>query len=482
MNLTRRSLLGMAAAAPFAMAAPAPAVKLGIDLFSLRSQNWTPFQLLDYSSKLGAKVVHFSEIRFIGGLEPDNLRAVRRYAEERGIEIEIGMRSICPTSKMFDAKAGTAEEQIGRMLDSATLVGSHIVRAVLGSSEDRRPGPIEMHIESTVKVLRNVRSKAQDHNLKIAIENHSGDMQALELKHLIEESGKDFVGVCLDSGNPLWTLEDPHVTLETLYPYVLTSHVRDCAVWRVPEGAAVSWVRMGQGNVGIDDYCRKYAELCPGRALSLESIVTNPRIFAFRDPKFWDAYRDIPAWEFARFLEIAERGKPRPRRTAPARCGKRAAARTRRSGSQHRLHEEVAGAVASRMDDREASSVNATVAKENTHESPSIYPDRGRGPRRRRTRIRRAGRQHKAAARRPDRLRLVRQVRPLPADPGVARGGGLALRRGSAHARRRRRHGVACARRPTRSRAPSATTARCSPRKISTSSWSARPTTGTRCR
>jgi sugar phosphate isomerase/epimerase len=318
MNLTRRSLLGMAAAAPLAMAAPAPTVRLGIDLFSLRSQNWTPFQLLDYSAKLAAKVVHFSEIRFIGSLEPQNLRAVRRYAEERGIEIEIGMRSICPTSKMFDAKAGTAEEQIGRMLDSATLAGSRIVRAVLGSSEDRRPGPIEKHIESTVKVLRNVRAKAQDHNLKIAIENHSGDMQAHELKQLIEESGKDFVGACLDSGNPLWTLEDPHLTLETLHPYVLTSHVRDSAVWRVPEGAAVSWVRMGQGNVAIDEYCRKYAELCPGRALSLESIVTNPRIFAFRDPKFWEAYRDVPAWSFARFLEIADRGQPRAAEPRPA--------------------------------------------------------------------------------------------------------------------------------------------------------------------
>jgi len=314
MNLTRRSLLGMAAAVPVAMAAPspAPAVKLGIDLFSLRSQGWTPFQLLDYSAKLSAKVVHFSEIRFIGNLEPDNLRAVRRYAEERGIEIEIGMKSICPTSKMFDAKAGTAEEQIGKMLDSATLAGSHIVRAVLGSMEDRRPGPIEKHMESMVKVLRNVRSKAQDHNLKIAIENHAGDMQAHELKQVIEEAGKDFVGACLDSGNPLWTLEDPHVTLETLHPYVLTSHVRDSAVWRVPEGAAVSWVRMGQGNVRIDEYCKKYAELCPGRALSMESIVTNPRVFGFRDPKFWEAYRDIPAWSFQRFLEIADRGTPRP--------------------------------------------------------------------------------------------------------------------------------------------------------------------------
>jgi sugar phosphate isomerase/epimerase len=314
MNPTRRSILGMAAAAPFAMAAPepAPAVKLGIDLFSLRSQGWTPFELLDYSAKQGAKVVHFSEIRFIGNLEPDNLRAVRKRADELGIEIEIGMKSICPTSKMFDAKAGTAEEQIGRMLDSATLAGSKIVRAVLGSMDDRKPGPIEKHMESMVKVLRNVRSKAQDHYLKIAIENHAGDMQAHELKQVIEEAGKDFVGACLDSGNPCWTLEDPHVTLETLHPYVLTSHVRDSWVWRVPEGAAVSWVRMGEGNVGIEEYCKKYAELCPGRALSLESIVTNGRVFAFNDPKFWEAYRDVPAWSFQRFLAIADRGKVRP--------------------------------------------------------------------------------------------------------------------------------------------------------------------------
>jgi sugar phosphate isomerase/epimerase len=302
-----------AAAAPFAARAAAePAVKLGVDLFSLRSQNWTPFQLLDYCAERQVKVVHFSEIRFIGSLDPENLRRVRQHAEKVGIEVEIGMRSICPTSKMFDAKAGTAEEQLARMIDSAVLVGSRIVRAVLGSAEDRRPGPIERHIESTAQVLRNIRSKAVAANIKIAIENHAGDMQAREVKMLIEEAGRDFVGSCLDSGNPLWTLEDPHLTLETLHPYVLTSHLRDSAVWRVPEGAAVAWVRMGEGNVNVDDYVRKYAALCPGRALSLESIVTGPRTFPYHDPKFWEPYRTIPAWEFERFTQIAERGKPRP--------------------------------------------------------------------------------------------------------------------------------------------------------------------------
>ena len=312
----RRTFLAGSSTAVFVPQAQSqkPSARPGVDLFSLRSQGWTPFQYLDYCHQWGAKVVHFSEIRFVGSLEPDHLRQVRAHAEKLGIEIELGMRSICPTSKLFDATQGTAEEQLTRMIQSARIAGSPIVRAVLGSSADRAgPVGIEANIESTVKVLRAVRSRVLDSGLKIAIENHAGDMQAHELRMLIEEAGKDFVGACLDSGNPLWTIEDPHLTLETLAPYVLTSHIRDTAVWAVPEGAAVAWVRMGEGNVGIDDYVRKYIELCPGRALSLEIIVVpQPRIYAYHDPKFWGPYRKTPAWEFARFVALVDKGKPHP--------------------------------------------------------------------------------------------------------------------------------------------------------------------------
>ncbi len=310
--MNRREFLGVAAAAPLAAMSTSTAkpVKLGVDLFSLRGQKWTPFQYLDYCAARQVQVVHFSEIRFIGSLEPDNLRNVRRHAEQLGIEVEIGMKSICPSSKMFDASQGTAEQQLGRMIDAANVVGSKIVRCVLGSADDRRPGPIEAHITDMVHVLKNMRSKATGQNVKIAIENHAGDMQARELKMLVDEAGPDFVGVCLDSGNPLWTLEDPHLTLEVLHPYVLTSHVRDSAVWNVPQGAAVTWVQMGRGDVDIDSYVRKYCEWCPGKALSMETILMGPRIFPYRDPAFWEAYKTTPAWEFERFETIAERGKP----------------------------------------------------------------------------------------------------------------------------------------------------------------------------
>ena len=315
----RRSFIKTVGAAAVALGAgslpalaqtAAPKVRFGVDMFSLNQQNWSPFQQLDFAAKWNVKVVHFSEIRFLGSLEPDNLKRVRARADELNIDLEIGMRSICPTSKMFDQAQGTAEEQLGRMIEAAKIVRSPIVRCVLGSVADRADG-IDTHIDDTVKVLKNMRSRLIDANVKVAIENHAGDMQARELKRLIESAGAEHVGVCLDSGNPVWTIEDPHLTLDTLAPYVLTSHVRDSALWNTPQGAAVRWTRMGEGNMGMEDYLRTYIQKCPGRAVSLEVIVSGqPRMFNYHDPKFWDTYRATPAWEFARFLALCDKGQP----------------------------------------------------------------------------------------------------------------------------------------------------------------------------
>ena len=101
--MQRREFLAAAAVAPFSLAAAAPKPKLGVDLFSIQSQGFSPFEYLDYCAKWKASVVHFSEIRFLGGLEDDHVRKVGQYAKDLGIELEIGMMSICPTSSRFDA-------------------------------------------------------------------------------------------------------------------------------------------------------------------------------------------------------------------------------------------------------------------------------------------------------------------------------------------------------------------------------------------
>lgn len=311
--MTRREFLSAVVVSPVTAASSKPPVKLGIDLFSIRSSNWSPFEALDYCARLGVQLVHFSEIRFLGSLEESHVRKVAEHARRLGLELEIGMGSICPSSKRFQPEGGPAEKQLAEMIRAAEIAGSKIVRAYLGSWEDRSgPLPIEAHIENTVKVLKAVRSRALNAGIQIAIENHAGDMQARELKMLVEQAGTDFVGVCLDSGNPLWAIEDPHHTLRVLAPYTLTSHVRDSLVWRTPKGVAVRWVRAGEGNVDLAGWIREYLRLCPGRPLTLEVIVTGPRELPFLEPEFWEAYPRVPAAEFARFLAIAERGQPAP--------------------------------------------------------------------------------------------------------------------------------------------------------------------------
>jgi sugar phosphate isomerase/epimerase len=249
---------------------------------------------------------------FLESLDDDYLRRVKAHADGLGLELEYGMYSICPTSNAFSARRGTAVEQLKRNLQVAKTLGSRYLRALLGNNGDRSgPIPLQQQIENTIASLRAVRDLALDLGLKIAMENHAGDLQARELKALIEAAGPDYVGACIDTGNPLWVAESPFVTLEHLAPYVLMSHIRDSVVCPHPRGAVHQWVAMGDGTINIAAWARLYQERCSDAHFTLEIISSiGGRVLNYREDEFWQAYPDMPAWEFARFLQLVESGAP----------------------------------------------------------------------------------------------------------------------------------------------------------------------------
>ena len=290
------------------------ATRLGLDVFSLRSQGLSAIEQLDFCAAHGVEVVHFSEPRLLGSLDADALRGVKAHAGALGISLEVGMLSICPSATIFNAAAGPAEAQLSNAIDLASTVGSPLVRCVVGSFRDRvLPGGIERRIADALEVIASVRSRALDAGVRLAIENHAGDMQARELKALVEAAGPDVAGVCLDAGNACWAIEDPRLALETLAPYVLTSHCRDTAIRASASGAEVAWTRMGEGNIDIEGYLDDFRRLCPGLPVTLEIIVMPaPRAVPYRDREFWAGYSQTRAWEFQRFVELVERARPVP--------------------------------------------------------------------------------------------------------------------------------------------------------------------------
>ena len=320
MPVDRREFLvsaGVAALFPSPLlgAQPAAGVELGSIDGSVGGNQFTPTQFLDYLSSIKLTWAMIS-------LPPATLadeaaiKAVRAHADTLGIKLQLAFGSVCPSARGFNAKLGTLEEQVARALKASQIFGATCMRCVLGGDPERPQ--IEMHIDNMIKAVRGIRSRIADSGVKLAVENHGGDLQAREMKMMVEAVGTDVMGVCLDSGNPVWMLEDPHMTLETLIPYAETSHVRDSAVWKVPEGIAVRWVNMGDGNVDIDGWIQKFIKAKPGLPIIFENLVSaNPRVHRIYDPKFWDNWRNMPAWELSRFLTVAEKGTPKPATPRP---------------------------------------------------------------------------------------------------------------------------------------------------------------------
>jgi sugar phosphate isomerase/epimerase len=288
-------------------------IKLGMDNFSVRAMSWKAGALIDYAASLKLDSLFITDLRPFENFSDSYLQDLKKMAADRGLQIQPGSWSICPTSKAFKKDWGTAEEHLALGIRLAKALGSPVFRVILGTREDRKTeGGIEARIHDTVKVCQALRSQAIDAGVKIAVENHAGDMQAWELVTLIEEAGRDYVGVNLDSGNAAWTLEDPLESLEILGPYTVTTSLRDDMVWEFPDGAKVQWTAMGEGCLDLKTYFKRFAELCPGVPVHIETISGFAVEFPYLKPGFWDVWPKARARDFARFVALAKRGKALP--------------------------------------------------------------------------------------------------------------------------------------------------------------------------
>ena len=314
--LARRSFLKSLAAA--ALAGPAlglaePAVKrrgikLGMDNFAVRAMGWKAKELIDSAAKLRLDSLLISDLDAYESLEEPHLLEVKKKAAGVGIELFAGSWSICPTAAKFKKNWGTAEEHVRLGLRVAKTLGSPVFRVVLGSSDDRiSPGGIRARIADTVKVLKACRQEALDAGVKVAVENHAGDMHSWELRDLVEEAGPDYVGVNIDSGNAAWTLENPLDVLKTLGKYTVCSSLRDNMIWETPDGAAVQWTAAGEGLIDWAQYADEWKKQCPNVPIMIETISGFARNFAYKKEDFWKNYDKRPE-VLASFEALAKRG------------------------------------------------------------------------------------------------------------------------------------------------------------------------------
>jgi sugar phosphate isomerase/epimerase len=306
--MTRRTFLGAALATAALKAAPRQ-WPLGINTYCLRFQRWNDRKLFEYCATQKLDAVFLQDSLDPGVMDPKHWAEIRAWSKDMNLPVETGGGAILPkTPDQIPQVVATLRRNIER----AAAVGSPLVRALLASDRYALPeGPVERHIETTVKILREVRSQVMDAGLKIGIENHK-ELQAWETRDLIEAAGKEFVGSYLDTGNPVFVAEHPLTTIETLGPYAVTFHLRVSVVYEVPDGVAVQWVPLGEGTVDFKAIVARASEILPPVRIYCKPITARPPVvLPVYSGEFWSKwFPRARASELSRFLALAKTGRP----------------------------------------------------------------------------------------------------------------------------------------------------------------------------
>ena len=308
MTITRRTFLASAAGATALTAAPRP-WPLGVNTYCLRFQRWNDRQLIDYCAKQKLDAIFLQDSLDPAVMDPRHWADVRKSCQDLSLHLETGGGALLPRSPQNHAESVAS---LRKNIERAAAMGSPIVRTLLASDRyNMPPGPLEQHMETAVKILREVRNPALDAGVKIAIENHK-DLQAWQTRQVIETAGKEFVGSYLDTGNPVFVAEDPLTTVEELGPLAVTFHLRDSVVYQHPDGVAVQWVPLGEGTIDFKALVARAAEILPPVYIYCKPITARPLVvIPVYSEEFWTKwFPHAHSHDLGRFLALARRGRP----------------------------------------------------------------------------------------------------------------------------------------------------------------------------
>lgn len=307
--------------------------KVGVDSYSLKPLDLSPFELLEWAVLNEADGVQFSEINVPPGTAVDKtfLREVRSFAEENRLYVEWGGGEHIPLDLATGGPRDIAATN-RRAAEQAFHAGAATVRSCSGGlMRWRKESPsTDEFLRAAAAALRAQRPMLRDFGVVLAIETHFEftSFELLRLFDMCDAAPGEYLGVCLDTMNLLTMLEDPVLAARRLLPWTVTTHIKDGGLLLTEDGFVSFTAEAGKGVVDLAAIIEALGAAHPGIALTVEDHGGDFRI-PVHDPEFLARFPDLAVPELVRLLGLAARtrslrdaGKlsPLPRDRWPAVC------------------------------------------------------------------------------------------------------------------------------------------------------------------
>lgn len=303
-------VLALAAAMPCSAAEPAKRQPLGLVIHSYWIRRAKPLApdfgnvaepiaLLEASAKIGASGIQTK----VSGLDATSLAKLRDAIERHEMYVEgtIGLPKDDGDATRFEAEVVSSKQAGATLLRTVCMSGRRY--EVFSSAEQFR-----QFADQSWRSLTLAEPIAAKHRVKLAVENHK-DWRIDEMLGWLKRLSSEFVGVCLDTGNSIALLEEPHAVVETFAPWTFTTHFKDMAVAETDDGFLLSEVPLGDGFLDLKRIVATLRKATPNVRLNLEMITREPLHVPCLSPKYWATLGDVPARELADAMTRIRRHK-----------------------------------------------------------------------------------------------------------------------------------------------------------------------------
>lgn len=316
-SLNRRGFLHRAAVGAMALSFPelpkfVKETNMGVVVHSygnrwnskLASQKYAGFanaiDLIDHCHQIGAGGAQV----VVGNWTTDFARKVRDRREKLGLYLEgsIGVPKNADDVTRFEQEVINAKE-----------AGAQVLRTVCSSG---RRYETYHSAEAFQEVRKNALASLQlaapvmrKHKVKLGLENHK-DWRAKELAAMLKQLDSEWIGVTLDFGNSIALLEDPMEVIQTLVPYVFSTHVKDMAVAEYADGFLLSEVPLGRGILDLPRIVALCKQHNPNVTFSLEMITRDPLEIPCLKTDYWATFEGVSGADLARTLQMVRQHKP----------------------------------------------------------------------------------------------------------------------------------------------------------------------------
>jgi sugar phosphate isomerase/epimerase len=227
-------------------------------------------------------------------------------------DFESFRKAVAEAGLYWEVSAGSVqnEQAVLRALEYNVPLGSKIVRSFMegfGIQFKLKDLALDDYVSEAIAHIKNLLPQFEQRGLRLGLENHGG----LRLKHLrrvLTTFPSEHLGLCLDTGNPLLTLEDPVEVARELAPRAYTCHLKDWNLIRDGDGLIVRGCALGDGVVDLKavvDMLRVQAPRDQPLHLNIESPQEYLPLKLFT-AEFWRWHGEVTGNELGNILRLAE--------------------------------------------------------------------------------------------------------------------------------------------------------------------------------